>query len=881
MKRFIKSLKPVSAALLAVILTTSVAMAAYTANILVQETSGTAYPMLACNVTLNVDHLVANNYINVDALDTRVEAGSDELPHMLASGNASVGRIQFALPVGGNTAQTVDFTTGSSNLTHFPVIPGYDGYVTVEKAANLEPSDNFSTLIDGWIDTTAGANKNLALKPSALNIFVSDTVAENITAQTLPGRALHFAGIGNVERADEAAISAISPLTVELWIRTTDATAAFQGLVNKDAAGNHEWTLALNNGTSTLAFYIWDDNINAYIGRSDTAAAVNDGNWHYIYASWNGSATAASVELWTDNVQVDDTNLIQNVFVAIEDKAAPLQVGTYQTNSGNFTGDIDEVRISNVVRTAAERSVAWNNGAGYPFSDDASTVVLYHLDETGATAIDHSSNGLDGTITGTSRIDGFWAIRRVTATGVSDGVHSCNVSAAPLLFAPESDLHFAADANSYVDCGISYNGSTKLWSSCWFKLDSVFSAASPNPAYLWGKRISGNDQCILFLNAADGKLTFSKQTGGLCDFSITSAQTSWAADTWYHVVFSISSANAVRMRINSGTAVTDPDVSAMTNGGNFVIGSRHIAVGESPAHIRFTGEIANWVTATDDLTVGEENLLYYNTFPGDATDLWYLDEGTGTTIISYGYTPTNGTAGTANTWQDESRPCKFAIAVDGTSEDGFARPIIVPDTTDNWTMYQNNSLIYSDNLSIMIDDTVELWFRPTSIIQSIDASTGNLTDLTNIYNHGIITWGSNPTGVAVTMGGLVSDFAGAGDPDPLVQQDIVPVMTTPSTASDAAILVTLATDPFYPAVEAVSSVTNISIVLQYQLGLFFLALALFVACYKMFPHLFICGVLFCVPIGYGVALTVFPFTFIAVIIVILIGSAVMEGRQPA
>jgi len=631
-------------------------LASYTANILVKETSGIAYPMLACNVSANVDHLVTYGYINADALDTRVEAGSTELPHILASGNASVGRIQFALPVGSNTAETVDFTTGSSNLTYFPVIPGYDGYVTVEDAANIRVTDNFTAMADGWFNTTPAASKNIMSKPSTFEMYVDDTAA-NVSCSLAGFGAFNFTGTPDkLERADNATLSALTPLTVELWIKTTDATSALQGLINKDAAGNHEWALALNNGLPRLIMYIWDDSANAYIARFDSAVNVNDGDWHYIFASWNGSAVATGIELWVDNAQVDDTSATQGVFVNIDDKAAPLQIGTYQTDAGYFIGDIDEVRVSDKVRSAAERTAYYNAGAGACTVDDANTIVLYHCDDDGGgTTTDSSSNGLDATITGATLTTGHVVCSADVTTALASGEYC-------------------------IEC-------------------------SANTTHFW-------------------------------------------------------------------------------------------------------------------------------------------------------------------------------IEVDGVVKDTTSIVIAPPSTSGNWTMYQNNSLIYSDNLSIVIDGTLELWYRPTSIIQSVDASTGNLTDLTNVYNHGIITWGSNPTGVAMTVGGLVSSWAGAGEVDPLAQPDILPVITTPVTAADAAILVTLAGDPLFPLATAINTVTSISIVLIYQFALLLLAFVVFIATYKLYPHLFLCGVLFCVPIGYGVSLTVFSFGMIAIIVIVLIASAVMEGRQP-
>lgn len=810
MKKLITRIRPLALALLAFMLATSVAMAAYAASILVKETSGVNYSMLAANVTLNVDHLVTNNYINADALDTRVEAGSDELPHMLASGNGSIGRLHFALPVGGSTAQTVQFTTGSSNLTHFPVIPGYSGNVTVADAANIELSDNFSVLFDGWIDTTVGSNKNPVLKTGAFEISAGKTVGGNVTASVFEA--------ATVDRVPEAAGDYTNIANVQgaatHWEAVDDPPAV------PDDIATYVWTV--NNAQEKDAYNLQD-----FSSLVDANAGVQSVTVYFRFRSAAAVNVHAQPYLRLGGVETTGTEVVEGAAAWTTHNEVLARPG-----GGNWTpSDIDNLQVVIGIRsTGAHQAQCTQVYVQIGYTDVGTTI---------------------------------------SATGVSSGEHSCNVSSAPLLWGPGNTLHFTGGATSNINAGAtSYNGTAKLWVSFWFQQDDLSGVQ-----YLWGKRIDTPNRIAIYRTS--NRLYFVKDTGGVIDFAIYRIET-YVTGQWFHVLASISNVNAVRLRINNGPVVTDADVSAAPNGGNFVIGNLWDGY-----TLGLRGTIANFVAGTDDLTPAEEAALFYGTAPGDETDLWYIDEGAGTNIISYGSAPNTGTADFACTWQEEIRPSKFAIAIDGTSEGSFARPVTVPDTSDNWTMYQDNSLIYSDNLSIVVNGITELWFRPTSIVESIDATTGNLTDLTNVYNHGIITWGSNPLGVAVTMGGLVSDFAGAGDPAPLATPDIVPVVTTPITATDAAILVTLAGDPFYGLFDAVNSVTSISIVLMYQLALFFLAIVIFVSCYKLFSHLFLCGVLFCVPIGYGVALTVFPFTFIAVIIVVLIGSAVMEGRQPA
>ena len=210
-------------------------------------------------------------------------------------------------------------------------------------------------------------------------------------------------------------------------------------------------------------------------------------------------------------------------------------------------------------------------------------------------------------------------------------------------------LAFDGTANSKIDCGAINDAAAKFWVSFRFKLDSDFSSANSTDQFLWSKAVDTNNTIIANLYAGNGKLYFYMYIGGLLKFQITSAETSWTAGTWYHVLASISSANAVRLRVDNGTAVTDTDTTALPNGGDFMIGYYAYDTAKG-----FIGAIADFACGTDDLSTTEEASLYTGTLPGDETDWWAIDEATGTSITSYGSDATTGTAGSACSWTTDN-----------------------------------------------------------------------------------------------------------------------------------------------------------------------------------------------------------------------------------
>ncbi|KKL49897.1 hypothetical protein LCGC14_2310890, partial [marine sediment metagenome] len=212
-------------------------------------------------------------------------------------------------------------------------------------------------------------------------------------------------------------------------------------------------------------------------------------------------------------------------------------------------------------------------------------------------------------------------------------------------------LHFTGSATSNVNCGAIHNASAKLWVSFWFRLDSAFSSASGTAQYLFGKRLSAQDRLVCYLLHTTGRLSFVKEAGDVILFTISSAETSWVADTWYHVIVSISDVAGARMIIDGGAAVTDADATAAPNGGDFVIGDRDDPGGGDG----IIGEMKEVVCGTDDLSAPEEAALYAGTLPGDEDNYWKLDEGTGTTAYDTAGSD-DGTIDSAPSWEGNGLP---------------------------------------------------------------------------------------------------------------------------------------------------------------------------------------------------------------------------------
>ena len=142
----------------------------YQAPFTIIEDAGVDYDMFPALVGAKNTFMAANGFMEADALDTRVEtlAGSDK-PHMVADTFTLA-----AVPIDANSQTNLFFTTGETDLASMNILLGYGGFITIPDAAALEPGDDFEfEFQDTYINTDAGAGKDLLLKTDAIEITTS------------------------------------------------------------------------------------------------------------------------------------------------------------------------------------------------------------------------------------------------------------------------------------------------------------------------------------------------------------------------------------------------------------------------------------------------------------------------------------------------------------------------------------------------------------------------------------------------------------------------------------------------------------------------------------------------------------------------------------
>jgi hypothetical protein len=226
-------------------------------------------------------------------------------------------------------------------------------------------------------------------------------------------------------------------MTAEAWIKVSSFTVANQAIITK---GDGAWMIRRNGTSNALAFSIVGTFITPFTYTCAGTRNVNDGRWHHVAATYNGS----QMVLYIDGA----LDAYYNTSWDIDNTSDPVWIGATSGVAGqNFNGQIDEVRLWGValsntsIKTNMNRTLLGNEYGltGYWKLDDGYTTT---------TTAKNSSliAGLDGTLLSFSTTTGANSF-----TSTSGWIHSgakVNVPMDFVLYADNSAF-MSSTASSY------------------------------------------------------------------------------------------------------------------------------------------------------------------------------------------------------------------------------------------------------------------------------------------------------------------------------------------------------------------------------------------------------------------------------------------------
>ena len=231
--------------------------------------------------------------------------------------------------------------------------------------------------------TSAPTATNTPALPTATNPPASPTATSTPSPTAGANGALAFDGVD--DEAGNAAFSMSGGFTVEAWVRPSSGNQNSIVIVTGD--GSRGWSLELNDGRATL----WvADNAGAWSSVRNDSMVLQANQWYHIAATYaNGNA-----RVFVNGVAGTSGT------VGTVSHMPVLRLGGL-TGYGFFAGQIDDVRISRIVRYTGSFTPP-----SMPLPADANTIALYLFDEgSGQTAYDASGNGYHLTLGRSAGVD--------------------------------------------------------------------------------------------------------------------------------------------------------------------------------------------------------------------------------------------------------------------------------------------------------------------------------------------------------------------------------------------------------------------------------------------------------------------------------------------
>jgi hypothetical protein len=255
-----------------------------------------------------------------------------------------------------------------------------------------------STMASGDIEMTIfkeGAEATPAASGSSSPL--NHTIAESgnyflrVKPSSLAGRALRFDGTDDqVNLGNPAALRITGDQTIEMWLKPDDF-AARRNPFAKAYGGEGTFTIE-TDGTVNYFYGTGGGNTSPYAAFLTTRRLVA-GQWNHLAVVRNLSTAPQKVFLYVNGMPAGE--FPAPYFPAVASGLDALIGNGYV---GRFKGEIDELRIWNVPRTAAELAGAMDESLT---GSEAGLVAYYKFEEgSGTTLVDATANDLDGTITG-------------------------------------------------------------------------------------------------------------------------------------------------------------------------------------------------------------------------------------------------------------------------------------------------------------------------------------------------------------------------------------------------------------------------------------------------------------------------------------------------
>lgn len=369
----------------------------------VAESSGNTYSQLPIIATVNNNQLVFSGLISSSGLNSQVALSGITVPRMLTDSTTL-----FVSNILANTSNDFIYGTKDTPDTSMPIIVGNGGYITTADTAALEPGTAFSIVANGYLDTTAGASKNIISKAGALSVYVAPTTSGTVNAlipsysTLLTTTSAFYTYYSQPLWAQTFTTTSTTPITqAELYCVNTAFTSVVVGLYATSAGAPTGTPLVTSNPTNgSASSWVSIPFTAPYTPTNSTVYAVvvmsGTGGWGWANTNPYAGGKMYSVTLGGSNNITGTTPYAANDFELKVDTNPWLQVAGVSSGvhtitvsetaaaGGTFSLQVDAGAASTVTSAG---SVPDNGNAWVIDQSNVMPYMTYYTETVGGTEV--------------------------------------------------------------------------------------------------------------------------------------------------------------------------------------------------------------------------------------------------------------------------------------------------------------------------------------------------------------------------------------------------------------------------------------------------------------------------------------------------------------
>lgn len=175
-----------------------------------------------------------------------------------------------------------------------------------------------------------------------------------------------FDGVDDrVNALSGASLDDLGPLTFSCWIRPdTFGSVNSVQLIVKSTTGSDAGTVRIeldNTAPEVAAFAFFKDHATTDLDVNSANSTITLGAWNHLTATWDGSVNASGVRLYRSGSETLYGAATSGAGAKVSDATLNMHIGAYGGGTGATDGLLDEVRISNIVRSSCWIGAEFNN----------------------------------------------------------------------------------------------------------------------------------------------------------------------------------------------------------------------------------------------------------------------------------------------------------------------------------------------------------------------------------------------------------------------------------------------------------------------------------------------------------------------------------------